>query len=206
MNLENLDFKKGDGLIPAIVQDADTYRVLMLGYMNREALETTLSENRITFYSRSKERLWTKGETSDNYLDLVDWQSDCDNDTLLFLAHPQGPTCHTGEPSCFFEKEFMSDSEQLRFLSRLQQVIQQRKRELPDGSYTTKLFRTGIDLMAQKVGEEAVETIIEAKNDDSDTFIDETADLLYHLIVLLVGKDLSLEDIVERLEERHEVG
>ncbi|MCW9708032.1 bifunctional phosphoribosyl-AMP cyclohydrolase/phosphoribosyl-ATP diphosphatase HisIE [Fodinibius salsisoli] len=202
IDIDSLDFSKGDGLIPAIIQDADNFQVLMLGYMNKEAVEMTLSKGRVTFYSRSKQRLWTKGETSENYLELVDLQQDCDDDTLLVLAHPQGPTCHTGHQSCFFQKDF-TPKDNLRFLAKLETLIQSRKQELPEGSYTTSLFQDGIDEIAQKVGEEAVETIIEAKNDNPDDFKDEVSDLLYHLLVLLTEKELPLAQIIERLEERH---
>jgi len=203
MQIDELDFDKGGGLLPAIIQDADTYRVLMLGYMNREAAEKTMEEDRVTFYSRSKQRLWTKGETSGHYLELVDIQSDCDNDTLLILANPQGPTCHTGEESCFFEKDFNPPEFKYKFLADLEDLIRHRKRDLPKGSYTASLFNAGLDKITQKVGEEAVETIIDAKNDDPDKLVNEVSDLVYHLLVLLVEKDLSLEDIINALEERH---
>lgn len=202
IDTDSLDFAKGNGLLPAIIQDADNYQVLMLGYMNKEALETTLKKGRVTFYSRSKERLWTKGETSENYLDLVDIQQDCDDDTLLVLARPQGPTCHTGHQSCFFQKDFTPENN-LRFLVKLEALIQSRKKELPEDSYTASLFQDGIDEIAQKVGEEAVETILESKNDNPEAFKDEVSDLLYHLLVLLVEKDFTLAQIAERLEERH---
>ncbi|TYP91995.1 phosphoribosyl-ATP pyrophosphatase /phosphoribosyl-AMP cyclohydrolase [Fodinibius salinus] len=203
IDIETLDFKKVNGLIPAIIQDAKTFQVLMLGYMNKEALETTLENERVTFYSRSKERLWTKGETSGNYLDLVDIQQDCDDDTLLILANPQGPICHTGEQSCFYEKDF-KPKQKLAFLNDLEELIISRKNEMPDNSYTTSLFEKGIDEIAQKVGEEAVETIIEAKNNQEEALKNETADLLYHLLVLLAEKNLSLSDITDLLKKRHE--
>lgn len=203
IDVTTLDFKKGDGLIPAIIQDADSFQVLMLGYMNREAVETTLENKRVTFYSRSKERLWTKGETSGNYLELADIQQDCDNDTLLVLAHPQGPTCHTGNQSCFFRKDF-KPKQDLAFLNSLEQLIASRKKERPESSYTTHLFDEGVDMIAQKVGEEAVETIIEAKNDDRDAFVGETSDLVYHLMVLLAEKNIPLAQVVAQLEERHQ--
>lgn len=201
IDIETLDFAKSDGLLPAIIQDADNFQVLMLGYMNKEALKTTLKKERVTFFSRSKNRLWTKGETSGNYLDLVDIQKDCDNDTLLVLAHPHGPTCHTGEQSCFHEKDFKPNNS-LSFISNLEQLIINRKREMPEGSYTTSLFEEGVDRIAQKVGEEAVETVIEAKNDD-DKFVGEVADLLYHLMVLLAEKDVPLQKVVNKLKDRH---
>jgi len=202
IDIQTLDFEKGGGLIPAIIQDADTYQVLMLGYMNQPALEKTLEDGRVTFYSRSKKRLWTKGETSGNFLVLVDIQQDCDDDTLLILAHPQGPTCHTGDQSCFHEKEF-KPSDDLKFLSDLENLIRSRKKEKPEASYTTYLFEKGVDKIAQKVGEEAVETVIEAKNKNQKNFVGEVADLVYHLIVLLVEKGVSLKQIVGRLQERH---
>ncbi|SMO51979.1 bifunctional phosphoribosyl-AMP cyclohydrolase/phosphoribosyl-ATP diphosphatase HisIE [Fodinibius sediminis] len=202
IDIESLDFTKGDGLIPAVIQDASTFQVLMLGYMNREALEATLDKKRVTFYSRSKKRLWTKGETSGNFLELVDIQQDCDDDTLLLLAQPHGPTCHTGNQSCFYQKDFVSE-EPLFFLRELEQLIASRKQERPDDSYTTYLFDKGVDTIAQKVGEEAVETVIEAKNNQPDEFIGETADLLYHLMVLLAEKEISLDQIIKRLKERH---
>jgi phosphoribosyl-ATP pyrophosphohydrolase/phosphoribosyl-AMP cyclohydrolase len=173
----------------------------MLGYMNKEALETTLEEERVTFYSRTKGRLWTKGETSGNYLDLVDVQQDCDNDTLLILAKPKGPTCHTGEQSCFHEKKFKPKNS-LDFLNDLEKLIISRKKEMPEGSYTTSLFEKGVDKIAQKVGEEAVETVIEAKN-KKKKFVSEAADLLFHLMVLLVEKDVSLKKVVKKLKKRH---
>lgn len=202
IDIETLDFEKGDGLIPAIIQDAETFQVLMLGYMNKKALESTLEEECVTFFSRSKGRLWTKGETSGNYLDLVDIQKDCDDDTLLILANPNGPTCHTGEQSCFHQKTF-KPKQKLAFLSDLEKLIISRKKEMPDNSYTTSLFEKGIDEITQKVGEEAVETIIEAKNNQQAAFMNETADLLYHLLVLLAEKDIPLSDITNVLKERH---
>lgn len=203
VDIENIDFAKGDGLIPVIIQDANNYQVLMLGYMNREALEITIDKKQVTFYSRSKERLWTKGETSGNYLELVNIQSDCDNDTLLVLANPKGPTCHTGEKTCFFKKDFSPPDNKLDFLQDLETLIQDRKKTMPEDSYTSYLFGKGIDTIAQKVGEEAIETVIESKNSENKNFTGEVADLLYHLIVLIVEKDTSLEEIVKRLEERH---
>ncbi len=206
MDIENLDFKKGDGLIPAIVQDAKTYRVLMLGYMNKEALVQTLDEELVTFYSRSKGRLWTKGETSGNTLELVDLQTDCDSDTLLILAKPNGPTCHTGKTSCFHEKKFKPKKHKLDFLLDLEELIYDRKEEMPDGSYTTYLFDKGIDKIAQKVGEEAVETVIESKNKKKKKLVGEAADLLFHLMVLLAEREISLKKVVKRLKKRHNKG
>lgn len=205
MKIEKLDFEKGDGLIPAIIQDADNFQVLMLGYMNRQALETTLEEERVTFYSRTKGRLWTKGETSGNYLDLVDVQQDCDNDTLLILANPQGPTCHTGEQSCFYEKSF-KPKRKLEFLNDLEKLIISRKKEMPEDSYTSYLFEKGIDKISQKVGEEAVETVIESKNNSKKKFIGEVADLLFHLMVLLAEKEVPLRKVVKKLKKRHKKG
>ncbi|NIT57127.1 MAG: bifunctional phosphoribosyl-AMP cyclohydrolase/phosphoribosyl-ATP diphosphatase HisIE [Aliifodinibius sp.] len=201
IDINSLDFEKGDGLIPAIIQDANDFQVLMLGYMNKKALQKTIDEHRVTFYSRTKERLWTKGESSGNYLDVVNIQQDCDDDTLLILANPQGPTCHTGEQSCFHRKDF-KPAKDLHFLNDLENLIISRKKEMPEGSYTTSLFNDGIDKIAQKVGEEAVETVIEAKN-ENHSLVDEVSDLIYHLLVLLVEKGVPLQKIVQNLEKRH---
>lgn len=206
MDIKNLDFKKGDGLIPAIIQDAKTYRVLMLGYMNEDAVKQTLEDELVTFYSRSKQRLWTKGETSGNTLKLVDMQADCDNDTILVLATPNGPTCHTGETSCFHEKKFKPKKHKLDFLLDLEELIYDRKAEMPEGSYTTYLFNKGIDKIAQKVGEEAVETVIESKNDKKKKFVGEVADLLFHLMVLMAEREISLKKVVKKLKKRHKKG
>lgn len=200
IDINTLDFEKGNGLIPAIIQDADNFQVLMLGYMNKKALQKTLGEKRVTFFSRSKQRLWTKGETSGNYLDVVDLQPDCDDDTLLILAKPHGPTCHTGRQSCFYQNDFKPKTD-LTFLSDLEDIIISRKEQMPKGSYTTSLFEDGIDKIAQKVGEEAVETVIEAKNEDH-SLVDEVSDLIYHLLVLLVAKGVPLQSIVENLKKR----
>ena len=205
IDIESLDFKKGDGLIPAIIQDADNFQVLMLGYMNKEALQQTLEEEHVTFYSRSKERLWTKGETSGNFLELVDIQEDCDNDTLLILAKPHGPTCHTGEQSCFHQKKFKPKNN-LGFLNELEALIKSRKKEMPEDSYTTYLFNKGTDKIAQKVGEEAVETVISSKNKNKKQFVGEAADLIFHLMVLLTDKDISLKKVVKKLKKRHKKG
>lgn len=194
----NIDFAKGDGLVPAIIQDANTNKVLMLGYMNEAALEKTRAEGRVTFYSRSKNRLWTKGETSGNFLNLVDIKVDCDQDTLLVSVHPVGPACHTGNDTCFNETN-RSDN----FLTQLESVIQDRKDNPSDKSYTTSLFQKGINKIAQKVGEEAVELVIEAKDDDKDLFLNEAADLTYHLLVLLVEKGYQWEEVLEILRKRH---
>ena len=193
-----LDFTKGDGLIPAIIQDAQTNKVLMLGYMNREALEKTLTEKRVTFFSRSKKRLWTKGETSGHFLHLVHVAHDCDQDALLMKVHPNGPTCHTGADTCFEEVNQSDD-----FLLHLQSVIQQRRDHPSDKSYTTSLFKKGINKVAQKVGEEAVELVIEAKDNNTDLFLGEAADLMYHYLVLLAAKNVELEDVLRVLRERH---
>lgn len=195
----NIDFEKGNGLVPAIIQDAATLRVLMLGYMSREAYEKTLTEGKVTFYSRKRKCLWTKGETSGNYLYVKEIKPDCDADSLLILVSPAGPVCHTGADTCFSE----SNREPLAFLLQLQDLIRKRKNEMPEDSYTTRLFREGLSRIAQKVGEEAVELVIEALHTDDKKFRGEAADLLYHLLVLLVQKDIPLEEIVEELESRH---
>jgi phosphoribosyl-ATP pyrophosphohydrolase/phosphoribosyl-AMP cyclohydrolase len=194
-----IDFKKGDGLVPAIIQDWSTNKVLMLGYMNEEALKQTKAEGKVTFYSRSKERLWTKGETSGNFLFVKEMIADCDNDTILIKAQPQGPTCHTGTDTCFKE----SNNTNALFLHFLQDVIVERKKSTAAKSYTKLLFDKGINKIAQKVGEEAVELVIEAKDSDEDLFKNEAADLLFHLLVLLEAKDVKLEDVVEVLKDRH---
>ena len=195
----NIDFDKGEGLVPAIIQDSSTLRVLMLGYMNREAYDKTIQTGLVTFYSRSRKCLWTKGETSGNYLKLVDIKVDCDNDTLLIKAIPAGPVCHTGTDTCFGEK----NEEDILFLKYLQNFIERRRHEMPEGSYTTTLFQKGINRMAQKVGEEAVETVIEATNGTEDRLIYEASDLIYHLIVLLTSKGLRIDDLARELKKRH---
>jgi|SRR5690606_5188114 len=192
-----IDFAKNDGLVPCVVQDAGTGRVLMLGYMNEEALQKTQADKRVTFYSRSKGRLWTKGETSGNFLTCVEILNDCDNDTLLIKAIPAGPVCHTGADTCFNE-----DNQQFS-LGRLERLIQERKATPSEGSYTNKLFEAGINKIAQKVGEEAVELIIESKDDDRDLFLGEAADLIYHYLVLLSAKGFTLEDVIQILRKRH---
>ncbi len=194
-----IDFEKSDGLIPAIVQDAKTAKVLMLGYMNKEALVKTEKEKRVTFYSRSKQRLWTKGETSGNFLEVVSIKEDCDNDTLLIQANPAGTVCHKGSDTCFNESNFSNTL----FLEHLEKTIQDRKVNPSAKSYTSSLLASGINKVAQKVGEEAVELVIEAKDNNKDLFIAEAADLLYHYIVLLTAKDITLADIIKKLEERH---
>lgn len=196
--IKDLAFNKGDGLIPAIIQDNTTGKVLMLGYMNEEAVEKTMAEKRVTFFSRSKNRLWTKGETSNNFLDVVHILKDCDSDALLIKATPHGPTCHTGADTCF-EEENESDS----FIYELEKVIQDRKTNPKEGSYTNKLFEKGINKIAQKVGEEAVELVIEAKDDNKELFLGEAADLMYHYLVLLAEKGFTLDDVAQVLEGRH---
>ena len=196
----NVDFDKMGGLVPAIIQDAETKNVLMLGYMNSEALDITLQTKKVTFWSRSRQCLWTKGETSGHYLHLVDITVDCDNDTLLVTVIPDGPTCHTGTDTCWGEK---NERNPILFLSELQRFIEQRHEEMPENSYTTRLFRDGINKIAQKVGEEAVETIIEACNGNREKVIYEGSDLLYHLLVMLTEEGLRIEDLSQQLQERH---
>lgn len=195
-----VDFEKMGGLVPAIVQDADTKTVLMLGYMNKEALEKTLETKKVTFYSRSRQTLWTKGETSGNFLDLVSIEADCDQDALLVKAHPQGPTCHKGTDTCWGEK---NEANPLLFLTELQDFINRRHEEMPEGSYTTSLFKDGLNRMAQKVGEEALEAVIEAVNGTDERLIYEGSDMLYHLIVLLTSKGLRIEQLAQELQVRH---
>jgi len=194
----SVDFQKSGGLVPAIIQDHLSNKVLMLGYMNRAALDQTLAEGKVTFFSRSKERLWTKGESSNNFLHLVDISVDCDQDSLLIKARPDGPTCHTGADTCWNEKNVSND-----FLQQLENVIRQRRDQPDDNSYTTSLFKRGINKIAQKVGEEAVELVIEAKDDNADLFLNEAADLLFHYLILLSAKGYELGDVVKILESRH---
>ena len=212
----SVDFAKMGGLVPAIIQDADTKTVLMLGYMNEEALQKTLDTKKVTFWSRSRNCLWTKGETSGNFLHLVDIKVDCDNDTLLVKAHPDGPTCHTGTDTCWGESnegdklrmknEGCEVDNPLLFLSDLQDFIEKRHQEMPEGSYTTSLFKDGLNRMAQKVGEEALELVIEACNGTNERMIYEGSDMLYHLIVLLTSKGLRIEQMAKELQERHQPG
>ena len=197
----NINFEKSNGLVPAIIQDAKTNKVLMLGYMNQEALDLTLKTKKVTFYSRTRQCLWTKGETSGNYLNLVDIKVDCANATLLVLVHPTGPTCHTGTDTCWGEK---NQSNPLLFLTDLQDFIYKRKEEMPEGSYTTSLFKDGLNRMAQKVGEEALEAVIEACNGTNERLVYEGSDMLYHLIVLLTEKGLRIEDLAQELQVRHD--
>jgi phosphoribosyl-ATP pyrophosphohydrolase/phosphoribosyl-AMP cyclohydrolase len=196
-----IDFEKMGGLVPAIIQDAVTQKVLMLGFMNEEAYQKTLDTKHVTFWSRTRNTLWTKGETSGNFLNLVDIKVDCDNDTLLILAHPDGPTCHTGTDTCWGEENHANP---LLFLTELQDFINRRKEEMPEGSYTTKLFKEGINKIAQKVGEEALETVIEATNGTSDHLVYEASDLLYHLLVMLTEKGLRIEEVAQELQKRHD--
>lgn len=198
-----LDFSKGDGLLPVIVQDAQTARVLMLGYMNQEALQATLDSGHVTFFSRSKQRLWTKGETSGHVLKLVKLSADCDRDTLLVLATPHGPTCHTGTESCF--GDLTAAATEIGFLSQLQQVIDERIQRQPEGSYTAKLWADGPRRMAQKVGEEGVEVALAAVAQSEQHLVSESADLLFHLSLLLKSRNLSLNDVVAELSRRHQV-
>jgi len=200
MENTQLDFTKLNGLIPAIIQDNTTNVVLMLGFMNEEAVAKTEETGQVTFFSRTKNRLWTKGEESGNFLNVVSIAPDCDNDTLLIKVNPVGPVCHTGDDTCWGEENEESD---LQFLEFLQDFIDQRKQEMPEGSYTTSLFRKGTRTIAQKVGEEAVETIIGAMANDDENFIYEGADLLYHLIVLLSHKGYRIEDLARELKKRH---
>ena len=193
----SLDFEKINGLVPAIVQHANTMQVLMLGYMNKEAVDKTIAEGKVTFFSRTKNRLWTKGEESGNYLLVDEILQDCDNDTLLIKAFPQGPTCHTGSTTCFNEETPKG------FLYKLENIIEQRIADNDESSYTAKLFARGVNKVAQKVGEEAVELVIESKDNNLDLFKNEAADLLYHFIILLKTKNQKLEDIEEILKGRH---
>ena len=195
---KELDFEKGSGLLPVVVQNAVSGRVLMLGYMNREALMKTLETGRVTFWSRSKNRLWVKGETSKNYLDLVDIAADCDRDTLLILANPQGPTCHLGRESCFGDMTHAYE-----FLAQLEMIVASRKEASPETSYTAKLFAKGTQRIAQKVGEEAVETALAATVHNRQETIDETSDLMYHLLVLLQKEGIGMREVIENLKKRH---
>ena len=194
-----LDFDKMGGLVPAIIQDNYTKKVLMLGFMNQEALDKTVETGKVTFFSRTKNRLWTKGEESGNFLNVVSIKEDCDKDTLLIKVNPVGPVCHTGADTCWGE----TNDEPIMFLSYLQDFIAKRYAEMPEKSYTTSLFQAGINRMAQKVGEEAVETVIEATNGTDDRLIYEASDMIYHLIVLLTSKGMRIEDLATELKKRH---
>ena len=196
-----IDFDKLGGLVPAIIQDARTKNVLMLGFMNQEAYEKTVETGKVTFWSRTRNTLWTKGETSGNYLNVVSIQNDCDDDTLLIKVNPIGPTCHTGTDTCWGE---VNENNPLLFLSELQDFIEKRKEEMPEGSYTTSLFRKGINKIAQKVGEEALETVIEATNGTNEQLVYEASDMFYHLIVMLTSKGLRIEDVANELHKRHD--
>lgn len=198
-----IDFDKMGGLVPVIIQDACTKNVLMLGYMNQEAYDKTIETGKVTFYSRTKQRLWTKGEESGHFLNVLDIKNDCDNDTLLIRVNPVGPTCHTGTDTCWGEK---NEPNALLFLSELQDFIEKRHQEMPEGSYTTSLFNDGLNRMAQKVGEEALEAVIEAVNGTDERFIYEGSDMIYHLIVLLTSKGLRIEQMAEELAVRHNPG
>lgn len=195
----DLDFNKMNGLIPAIIQDNYTSKVLMLGFMNQEAYTKTVETGKVTFFSRTKNRLWTKGEESGNFLNVISIKEDCDKDTLLIKVNPVGPVCHTGTDTCWGEQ----NEEDIMFLKYLQDFIEKRHKEMPEKSYTTSLFQSGVNRMAQKVGEEAVETVIEATNGTDDRLIYEASDLIYHLIVLLTSKGCRIEDLARELKKRH---
>ena len=197
-----IDFDKMGGLVPAIIQDADTRQVLMLGFMNREAYDKTVATGKVTFWSRTRQTLWTKGETSGNFLHLVSMAVDCDNDTLLVKVRPDGPTCHTGTDTCWGEENKPASA--LQFIADLQDFIEKRKAEMPEGSYTTRLFRDGIAKISQKVGEEALETVIEAISGPDDKLVYEAGDMIYHLLVMLTARGLRIEDIAEELRRRHD--
>ena len=205
-----IDFEKCGGLVPAIIQDANTKNVLMLGYMNQEAFDKTRATKKVTFWSRSRNCLWTKGETSGNFLNLVDMKIDCDNDTLLVRAIPDGPTCHKGTDTCWGEENTVQQGSALLgdnpllFLTELQDFINRRHEEMPEGSYTTSLFKDGINRIAQKVGEEALEAVIEATNGTKEKLVYEASDMIYHLIVLLTSKGLRIEDVANELAKRHD--
>lgn len=196
-----IDFEKMGGLVPAIIQDARTKNVLMLGFMNREAYEKTLASGLVTFWSRSRQCLWTKGETSGNVLRLVSIKNDCDNDTLLVRAEPAGPVCHTGTDTCWGES---NEADDVQFLGELQDFIEQRREQMPEGSYTTRLFTDGTKRIAQKVGEEALEAVIEATSGTREQFVYEASDMLYHLLVLLTDKGLRIDDLARELHRRHD--
>jgi len=202
LDIDALDFDKGGGLLPGVVQDANSGAVLMLGYLNREALQETIKRGRVVFFSRSRERLWEKGETSGNTLNLVSVVADCDNDSLLLRVQPVGPTCHRNTPSCFGDGQ-LPDSDGLPFLAKLQEVIEQRIAEHPEGSYTAKLYGAGLKRMAQKVGEEGVEVALAAQSADNDELVSEAADLVFHLALLLRARDLSLDTVARELSARH---
>lgn len=206
-----IDFEKMGGLVPAVIQDAKTRNVLMLGFMNEEAYQKTLETGHVTFWSRTRQTLWTKGETSGHYLNLVEMKADCDQDTLLVRVNPIGPTCHTGTDTCWGEDNVQQDPSPLTeadasllFLGELQSFIDKRKEEMPEGSYTTSLFTKGVNKIAQKVGEEALETVIEATNGTKEHLVYEASDMIYHLLVLLTEKGLRIEDVAAELQKRHD--
>lgn len=202
LDITTINWQKVDNLLPVIVQHAQTCEVLMLGYMNQDALEKTLTEKKVTFFSRTKQRLWTKGETSGHFLHVVDMSLDCDNDTLLILAHPIGPTCHTGKESCFHQFETQSEGDWTWF-AKLEHVLAERKYADSESSYTAKLYKKGTKKIAQKVGEEGVETALAAMAKDTDELVSEAADLVYHLTVLLHNENVAWQDVIEKLKERH---
>lgn len=197
IEISKLQFDKLNGLLPCVVQDSKTSKVLMLGFMNPEALQKTIAEKRVTFFSRSKQRLWTKGETSGNFLELVDILQDCDRDTLLIKVNPKGPSCHTGADTCF------NETNNAFSISTLENIIADRKKNPKKGSYTNSLFDAGINKVAQKVGEEAVELVIESKDNNKELFLNEAADLIFHYLVLLQAKNYSLKEVTEILKKRH---
>ena len=198
-DLDNINFEKVGGLVPAVIQDASSKQMLMLGYMNQEAIQQTLDSGKVTFYSRTKQRLWTKGESSGKFLLVKEILVDCDGDTLLIKAEPVGPVCHTGADTCFGE----TNNSKTAFIDKLRTIIKDRKNNPTDKSYTASLFAKGINKVAQKVGEEAVEIVIEAKDDNKELFMGEAADLLYHYLVLLEAKDYELDEVMQVLIDRH---
>ncbi len=198
IDVTKIDFEKSNGLVPAIIQDANTQKVLMLGYMNKESVEKTIEIKKVTFFSRSKNRLWTKGEESGNFLGLVDMKIDCDNDTILVQAKPHGPTCHTGSDTCFGETNSSDD-----FLFELESIITSRKNNPSDKSYTSELFQKGVNKITQKVGEEAIELVIEAKDDNKELFLNESADFMYHFLVLMAHKGYKLSEVMDVLKKRN---
>jgi phosphoribosyl-ATP pyrophosphohydrolase/phosphoribosyl-AMP cyclohydrolase len=199
IEIEKINFEKLDGLVPSIIVDSTTNQVLMLGFMNKEALSKTIEKEKVVFFSRTKNKLWLKGETSGNYLNVVSINSDCDNDTLLIYAKPDGPTCHTGSYSCFTEV----DQDNSKFLDYLFKLVKQRKSNLPENSYTTTLFKRGSDRIIQKVGEEAIESVIAAKNKDKVEIINEASDLMFHLLVMLADQEIEFSEVISNLQKRH---